>query len=127
MKSSQDCSGRALKIVAFGSLAAVAAIFFYPLYVNMLPLVPLWVAVRAKHNAPQVQIGMSDAQVWSTLGLSGRGLRAHVSGSGPPEAYPANYGLWPGYILHMRWNLKAHPATLVELQFRDHLQKANKS
>ena len=116
-----DPGRKAIRCVAVASLAAALAVFFYPLYANTLPLVPPWVAARAKRNAPRVRVGMTEAQVWSTLGLSGRGLRAHVSGSGPPEAYPANYGLWPGYVLHMRWNLKNHPATLVEFQFRNHL------
>lgn len=121
MNISRDKSIQVLKAMAVGSLAAAAALFFYPLYVNALPLVPLWVAVRAKQTAPQVQVGMTDAQVWSTLGLSGRGLRAHIEGSGPSDAYPANYVLWPGYVVHARWSLRTHPATVVQFRFQDHL------
>ena len=112
---------KAMKVVAVAGLAAALAAFFYPLYANTLPLVPPWVAARAKQNAPRVRVGMTDDQVWSTLGLSGRGLRAHVSGSGPPDAYPANYVLWPGYVLHFRWNLRTHPATVVKFKFQDQL------
>ena len=121
MKFSQDPGRRALKFASLGSVAVAAAVFLYPLYVNALPLVPLWVAVRAKQNAPQVQVGMTETQVWSTLGLSRRGLKAHVSGSGPPEAYPANYVLWPGYVVHARWNLRTRPATITQFRFQDSL------
>ena len=76
---------------------------------------------QAKKRAPFVHVGMTDAQVWSTLGLTHCGFRAHVSGSGPSAAYPANYVLWPGYVVHARWNLRTKPATLVEFQFWDHL------
>lgn len=112
---------RTTKAVVVVCLAAVLGLFFSPLYVNKLPLVPLWAAVQAKQNAPRVQIGMTDAQVWSTLGLSRYGLRAHAEGGGPSDWYPANYVLWPGYVVHARWNLKTHPATLVAFKFQDRL------
>ncbi len=108
-------------MIVSGSVAVIGAIL-YPVYVRFLPFsVPPWVAHQAKQRAPGVRLGMTDAQVWSTLGLQGRGFRAHVEGSGPPEAYPANYVLWPGYVIHARWNLRAKPAKVVEFSFRDHL------
>ena len=123
--ASRDSGGQVLKVVSILFLVmflmTVLAVFFSPLYIRHLPLVPLGVAVKAKRNAPLVRVGMTEAQVWSTLGLAGRGFRAHTEGSGPPEAYPANYVLWPGYVLHMRWNLKTHPATVVEFRFQDRL------
>jgi len=118
-----DIGGRAVQTAVTASLVAMLAAMFYPLYVSHLPLVPLWTAKTAKQRAPLVRVGMTDAQVWSTLGLAGRGFRARVSGSGPPEAYPANYVLWPGYVVHARWNLKTRPATLVVFKFQDRLQR----
>jgi len=117
-----DPSGRVLNVVLVVCGVAMLGAFFYPVIVHSLPFsVPPWVAMRAKKRAPLVHIGMTDAQVWSTLGLAGRGFQAHISGSGPAGAYPTNYVLWPGYVMHMRWDLRTKPATLVEFQFRDHL------
>ncbi len=117
----RDPGGWAVQAVFIVSVVAMLGLIFYPVYVRYIPLVPLWTAIQAKQQAPLVQVGMTDAQVWSTLGLAGRGFRAHISGSGLPEAYPANYILWPGYVLHMRWNLRTYPATLVEFKFQDRL------
>jgi hypothetical protein len=118
---SQDVGASVIKGVLTVSVLAMLAVIFYPVYGRHLPLVPFWVARQAKQRAARVQLGMTDAQVWSTLGLAGRGFRSHISGSGPPQAYPANYVLWPGYVLHMRWNLTTHPATLVKFKFQDRL------
>ena len=119
--TSRTPGGQVSKTVAIIGFAVALAVFCYPLYVRKIPLVPLWVAVQAKQNAPRVQNGMTDAQVWSTLGLSGRGLRAHVEGSGPSDWYPASYVLWPGYVISARWNLKTQPATLLAFKFQDRL------
>ncbi len=95
---------------------------FYPFIVNLLPFrVPPSVAARAKRRVPLLRPGMTEQEVWSTLGLTRSGFRARIHGSGPPDAFPANYVLWPGYVLHTRWNYKTKPVTLVEAEFRDHL------
>jgi hypothetical protein len=64
---------------------------------------------------------MSESQVFDTLGLSSYGFRAHVSGSGDPQSYPANYVLWPGDVLYCRWNLKSNPPVLVGARFKNSL------
>jgi hypothetical protein len=93
-----------------------------PLLVNLLPFRVLpSVAARAKQRVSLLRPGMTEQEVWSTLGLTRSGFRARISGSGPPNAFPANYVLWPGYVLHTRWNYKTKPITLVEAEFRDHL------
>lgn len=118
----QDRRKRLGQIVAVICIVTVTGLILSPALILMLPFrVPLWTAMQAKKRAPLVQIGMTDAQVWSTLGLTRFAFQAHVSGSGPPDAYPASYVLWPGYVVHARWNLRTEPATLVEFQFQDHL------
>jgi hypothetical protein len=118
----QDPRKRIGQMIAFFCILAVTGLILSPALVPMLPFcVPPWTAMQAKKRAPLVRVGMTDAQVWSTLGLTRFGFQAHVNGSGPPNAYPANYVLWPGYVLHMRWNLRTTPATLVHFQFRDRL------
>ncbi len=117
----RDPDGQVVKTIAAIGCAVALAVFCHPLYVSRLPPVPRWVAVRAKQNAPRVRVGMTDAQVWSTLGLAGRGLRTRVNGSGPTGAWPSNYVLWPGYVVHARWDLRNHPATLVAFRFQARL------
>jgi len=118
----QDRRKRMGQIIAVVCILAVTCLILYPALIPLFPFsVTLWTAMQAKKRAPLVHIGMTDAQVWSTLGLTHCGFRAHVSGSGPPDAYPANYVLWPGYVVYARWNLHTKPATLVAFQFRDHL------
>ena len=120
--ASQVSAERIRNVIIVSCFVVVIGAIFYPLYGRLLSFsVPPWVAHQAKQRAPGVRLGMTDAQVWSTLGLQGRGFRAHVAGSGPSEAYPANYVLWPGYVIHTRWNLGAKPARVVEFSFRDHL------
>ncbi len=104
-------------------------IFATALYLLLLPIllrlpfrVPPPVAARAKARVNRLKPGMTERQVWSTLGLNGYGFRARVpGGSGPPKAFPMNYVLWPGYVFHARWNLHAQPPTLVEAEFRNRL------
>jgi hypothetical protein len=77
-----------------------------------------WAAHRARQNIGLVHRGMTDAQVWETLGLTSYHFPAHVSGSGNPRGYPANYLLWPGDTLFCRWNLTTNPPVLVEAYFK---------
>lgn len=116
----RKCMGQIIAVVC---ILAVTGLILSPALIPLLPFtVTPWTAMQAKKRAPLVQLGMTDAQVWSTLGLTHCGFPTRVSGSGPSGAYPANYVLWPGYVVHVRWNLRTKPATLVEFQFRDHLQ-----
>jgi hypothetical protein len=78
-----------------------------------------WAAHRARQNIGLVHPGMTAPQVWETLGLSAYRFSAHVTGSGDPHGYPANYRLWPGHILYCRWNLTTNPAVLVEARFKN--------
>lgn len=102
-------------------------VFATALYLLLFPILPRLprvlpsTAKRAKERVTLLRPGMTEHEVWATLGLDGRGFKAHISGSGPPEAFPANYILWPGYVLHMRWNYKTQPATLVKAEFRNQL------
>ena len=84
------------------------------------PVPPLW-ARQVRERVPLLRPGMTEQEVWSTLGLSGWGFKAHIYGSGPSDSFPANYELWPGYALHMRWNYRNHPHTLVQAKFGDRL------
>ena len=75
---------RVLKVTFVFGIAAVLAVIFYPLYVDKIPRVPLWVAMNARRNAPKVRVGMTEAEVWSTLRLGDRGFHTHHGrGSGP--------------------------------------------
>jgi len=80
-----------------------------------------WAAYRARHCIDLVHPGMTDSQVWATLGLTAYKFPAKVSGSGDPHAYPANYLLWPGDILYCRWNLYSNPPVVVEALFKNSL------
>jgi len=80
-----------------------------------------WAAYRARHRIASVRPGMADTQVWETLGLSSYRFHAHVSGSGDPDGYPANYLLWPGVILYCRWNLTTNPPVVVEARIKHSL------
>ncbi len=93
-----------------------------PLLIDLLPFRVLpSVAGRAEQRAPLLRPGMTEQEVWAALGLTRSGFRARVNGSGPSEAFPANYILWPGVVLHTRWNYRTKPITLVEAEFQDHL------
>jgi hypothetical protein len=81
-----------------------------------------WVAHRARQRIDLVHPGMTAPQVWSTLGLSIYMFPAHVTGSGDPHAYPANYLLSPGDILYCRWNLTTNPPVLLEARFKNRLE-----
>lgn len=108
-------------VFCVGVFATALLVVFFPL-LNRLPYrVPIWVAQRAQQQIGQLRPGMTEQEVWSTLGLTGRGFKAHVNGSGPPNAFPANYVLWPGYVLHTRWDYRTKPVTLVDSEFREHL------
>ena len=110
------------KTIFFGVIFAMALyLILFPILPRLPYRVPPSVAARAKERVKLLRSGMTEHEVWSTLGLSGWGFRARVSGSGPPDAFPANYVLWPGYVLHMRWNYKTRPATLVKAEFRNRL------
>ncbi|HLK61332.1 MAG TPA: hypothetical protein VKU00_32580 [Chthonomonadaceae bacterium] len=106
-------------------IGVVVTMFLYMILFSILPTlpyrVPPYVAARATERVSLLRPGMTEQQVWSTLGLSGRGFKAHIGGSGSPAAFPANYALWPGHVLHMRWNYKTKPATLVDAEAREHL------
>jgi hypothetical protein len=77
-----------------------------------------WAAHRARQRIGLLHPGMTDTEVWKILGLSAHRFRAHVSGSGDPRGYPANYLLWPGDTLFCRWNLTTNPPVLVEACFK---------
>jgi hypothetical protein len=123
----QNVQSRARSVLFVKSFLSVLilATCLYLMWLVSLPRnpfrVPVWLAQRAERRVGLLHPGMSEAQVWSTLGLSGWGLNAHVSGSGPSSAFPANYRLWPGYVLHTRWNYRTQPVTLVEAEFRQRL------
>ena len=111
--------GRLIKAILIVALVAICAIIFYPIYCDQLPRVTPWDAVRAKQNASLVHVGMTDAEVWSTLGLEGYKLPAQTSGSGKRQAWHSFYRLWPGYVIYARWNLTTRPATLIEFKFQN--------
>ena len=111
---------RVLKVTFVFGIAAVLVVIFYPLYVDKLPRVPLWVAMHARQNASRVRVGMTEAEVWSTLGLGDRGFHTHHGeGSGPASDFRENYRLWPGYYLSLHWNFKTSPATVAKFEFKD--------
>jgi hypothetical protein len=80
-----------------------------------------WAAYRARHRIDLVHPGMTESEVFQTLGLSFYGFHAHVSGSGNPHSYPANYLLWPGVILYCRWDLTTNPPIARVVRFKQSL------
>ena len=80
-----------------------------------------WAAYRARQRIDLVHPGMTESEVFQTLGLSFYRFRAHVSGSGNPHNYPANYLLWPGVILYCRWDLTTNPPVLGGAKFKYNL------
>jgi hypothetical protein len=72
-----------------------------------------WAAHRARQNISLIHPGMTAPQVWETLGLTSYKFPTHCSGSGPPNAWPINYQLWPGDCLFCRWNNTTNPPILV--------------
>jgi hypothetical protein len=107
------------RIIFYTMVVVFLFVFFKPL-VWRYHCTP-WAAYRARHRIHQVHPGMTDTQVWETLGLSAYRFRAHVSGSGDPHGYPANYFLWPGDILYCRWNLTSNPPVVIEARFKNGL------
>ena len=104
----------------------VVALICVPLLLIVKPLVwrydrTPWAAYRAKHRVDLVHPGMTESEVFQTLGLSFYGFHAHVSGSGNPHSYPANYLLWPGVILYCRWDLTTNPPVARVVRFKQSL------
>src|ERR1039458_5528498 len=91
------------RVIFYSAFAAFLFVVFKPLFwrYDCTP----WAAYRAQYRADLVHPGMTAPQVWETLGLTSYHFPAHVSGSGDPHGYPANYLLWPGVILYCRWDL----------------------
>ena len=106
------------RVIFYTALAIVALGVFRPFWHYKCPP---WAAYRARHRINLVHPGMTDSQVFQTLGLSSYGFSAYVSGSGDPHAYPANYLLWPGDILYCRWDVWCNPPVLVEARFKNRL------
>ena len=103
----------AFGILTFGALSLA-------LFVQFLwkPFgIPRYAALRAHERISQLQPGMTETQVWETLGLSQYDTLKYIMGSGPPDRFPANYKLWNGYILHCKWNTCSNSMVLVEARF----------
>ncbi len=76
-----------------------------------------WKAAHARDCVALLKPGMTDTEVWQTLGLSEYHFASHSSGSGSPQAWPIYYRLWPGHVLFLRWNRTTTPPTLVQAAF----------
>ena len=64
---------------------------------------------RAHWRISLIHPGMTDEQVWETLGLSKYEFDKGVMGSGPPNDFPMNYRLWYHQILFCRWDITKRP------------------
>jgi hypothetical protein len=67
----------------------------------------------AIRRVPQLRVGMPEEEVFKALGLSGYGLTAWSSGSGPRYAWPTWYLVTEKRAIVLRWNLTKKPPILV--------------
>lgn len=110
---------RTLRRIFWNSIFVVCAYqFFYPLF-GAYCQVPLWTATKARDRFTLLKPGMTEAQVWTTLDLSGYSIRSS-EGSGPQRDYRRYYSLWKGYTMRLCWNDLRHPKTFTHGEFYVH-------
>ena len=107
-------------------LERIMVVFFVLLFVGLI-FRPIswpyrctpWDAHRARQNIGLIHPGMTAPQVWEALGLTSYKFPTRSSGSGPPNAWPINYYLWPGDHLFCRWNNTTNPPILVVVRMEN--------
>jgi hypothetical protein len=74
------------------------------------------VGEEAIKRASLLRAGMSEDDVFKTLGLQNFGLKASSSGSGPENAWPTWYMVTEKRSIMIRWDRRRSPPTLVSVQ-----------
>lgn len=77
---------------------------------------PERLADHALARVPDLRPGMTEPEVWRTLGLEGKGLTAWTVGSGPQNAWPSYYPMTKDKMIKMAWDLTKDPPVLLGAQ-----------